>query len=118
RISQTKLLLEHGGPVRGEDPVRKLKVKQPVRRSMWDDTGAVHEILSGVISEDRSLHPKFVVLDADDVHGAEVERIQVCGVLRSGIMPEHHPLGGESALKCILDGDQISHSLPPVPGSS
>ena len=56
-----------------------------------------------VVGEEGVLHAELVVIDTDNVHASEFERIQVGGVLTGRIMPENDPLGGEPALECVLD---------------
>ena len=48
----------------------------------------------------------------------EVEGVKLGGVLASGVVPEHDPLGGEATLKDLPDGGQVTHLTPPVRRSS
>ena len=63
----------------------------------------------------RVLDAELVVLHPDDVHAAEVERVELGVVLTGRVVPEHDPLRGESALEGVLDGGQVSHPTPPSP---
>ena len=91
--AETEVLAHERGPVSGEDPIGKLKIKQPVPRTRRHRSASVQEKLARrLVVKHAVLHGILVVLHADGGHAAEIKRINLGGVLTVGVVPEDQAL--------------------------
>ena len=103
--AEAEVLAHQCCPIGCEHPVGQLEVKQPVAGSRGHGGTSVNqELLLWLSPKHPILHRILVVLDPDGGHVANVERIEVGGILAVSIVPEDQAL----RLKLLLQTRQNS----------
>ncbi len=91
--TETEVLAHERSPVSGEDPIGKLKIKQPVASPRRHKSASIHEKLTRwLVMKNAVLNGILVILHADNGYAAEIKRLNLGGVLTASIVPEDQTL--------------------------